>query len=124
MTNGVRQAQVPAPLLHRLPLLITQPVRSGQVVRAEQNDIIVLASVNPGAQLVADGNIHVYGALRGQAIAGAMGCAEARIFCQKLDPELVAINGIYLISEDIPPGFLGGRAQVFLRNDRCLVDRL
>jgi septum site-determining protein MinC len=124
MTNGVRQAQVPAPLLHRLPLLITQPVRSGQVVRAEQNDIIVLASVTPGAQLVADGNIHVYGALRGQAIAGAMGCAEARIFCQKLDPELVAINGIYLISEDIPPGFLGGRAQVFLRNDRCLVDRL
>jgi septum site-determining protein MinC len=107
-----------------MPLLITQPVRSGQVVRAEKNDLIVLGPVNPGAQLVADGNIHVYGPLRGQAIAGAMGCAQARIFCQKLDAELVAINGIYLIHEDIPPGFLGGPAQVYLQDERCLIDRL
>ena len=121
---GIGEALVLASPIHRLPILITQPVRSGQVVRAEKNDIIVLASVNPGAQLVADGNIHVYGALRGQAIAGAMGCTEARIFCQKLEPELLAINGIYLIYEDIPPGFLGGPAQIFLQNDRCMIERL
>jgi septum formation inhibitor MinC len=118
------EALAQAAQVHRLPLLITQPVRSGQVVRAEKNDLIVMAPVNPGAQLVADGNIHVYGPLRGQAIAGAMGCAQARIFCQKLDAELVAINGIYLIHEDIPPGFLGGPAQVYLEDDRCLIDRL
>jgi septum site-determining protein MinC len=118
------EALAQAAQVHRLPLLITQPVRSGQVVRAEKNDLIVLGPVNPGAQLVADGNIHVYGPLRGQAIAGAMGCAQARIFCQKLDAELVAINGIYLIHEDIPPGFLGGPAQVYLQDERCLIDRL
>jgi septum site-determining protein MinC len=118
------EALAQAAQVHRMPLLITQPVRSGQVVRAEKNDLIVLGPVNPGAQLVADGNIHVYGPLRGQAIAGAMGCAQARIFCQKLDAELVAINGIYLIHEDIPPGFLGGPAQVYLQDERCLIDRL
>ncbi len=118
------EALAQAAQVHRLPLLITQPVRSGQVVRAEKNDLIVLGAVNSGAQLVADGNIHVYGPLRGQAIAGAMGCAQARIFCQKLEAELVAINGIYLIHEDIPPEYLGGQAQVFLQDDRCLIDRL
>jgi septum formation inhibitor MinC len=118
------EALAQASQVHRLPLLITQPVRSGQVVRAEKNDLIVLGPVNPGAQLVADGNIHVYGPLRGQAIAGAMGCAQARIFCQKLDAELVAINGIYLIQEDIPPALLGGPAQVYIQDDRCLIDRL
>jgi septum formation inhibitor MinC len=118
------EALAQAAQVHRLPLLVTQPVRSGQVVRAEKNDLIVLAAVNPGAQLVADGNIHVYGPLRGQAIAGAMGCAQARIFCQKLEAELVAINGIYLIQEDIAPEYLGGPAQVYLQDDRCLIDRL
>jgi Septum formation inhibitor MinC, C-terminal domain len=106
---------------HRLPLVITQPVRSGQVVYARKNDLIVLGSVNPGGQVVADGNIHIYGALRGRAIAGAQGAAEARIFCQRLEAELLAISGVYLIWDDIPRATLGKPAQVSLQGEICLV---
>jgi septum formation inhibitor MinC len=106
---------------HRMPLLIREPVRSGQVIYAEKNDLIVLAPVNPGAELVADGNIHVYGALRGRAFAGAEGCAEARVFCQRLEAELVAINDAYLTFEDIPPDRLGRPAQIVLENGRCVI---
>jgi septum site-determining protein MinC len=106
---------------HQLPLVITQPVRSGQVVYARHNDLIVLASVNPGGQVVADGNIHIYGALRGRAMAGAQGASDARIFCQKLEAELLAISGVYLIWDDIPTANLGKPAQVALRGESCVI---
>jgi septum formation inhibitor MinC len=106
---------------HQLPMVITQPVRSGQVVYARKNDLIVLASVNPGGQVVADGNIHIYGALRGRAIAGVQGASDARIFCQKLEAELLAISGIYLIWDDIPKATLGKPAQVSLQGQACVV---
>jgi septum formation inhibitor MinC len=109
---------------HKLPMVVTQPVRSGQVVYARRNDLIVLASVNPGGQVVADGNIHIYGALRGRAIAGVQGATEARIFCQKLEAELLAISGIYLIWDDIPKANLGKPAQVALEGQVCLVSPL
>jgi hypothetical protein len=114
-------AAAPAPSEHQLPLVITQPVRSGQVVYARNNDLIVLASVNPGGQVVADGNIHIYGALRGRAMAGAQGAREARIFCQKLEAELLAISGVYLIWDDIPPASLGKPAQIALRGESCVI---
>jgi len=79
--------------------LITQAVRSGQRIYASHKHLIVLASISPGAELMADGHIHVYGVLRGRALAGVSGNKEARIFCQKLDADLVAIAGIYQISE-------------------------
>jgi septum site-determining protein MinC len=109
------------PSTHRAPVLIRQPVRSGQVVYAEKNDLIVLAPVNPGAQLVADGNIHVYAPLRGRAVAGAGGFAEARVFCQKLEAELIAISGAYVTFDDIPPDRLGKPAQVFVRQGECVI---
>jgi septum formation inhibitor MinC len=109
---------------HKLPMVVTQPVRSGQVVYARRNDLIVLASVNPGGQVVADGNIHIYGALRGRAIAGVQGATDARIFCQKLEAELLAISGIYLIWDDIPKANLGKPAQVALQGQICLVSPL
>ncbi|HEY0713348.1 MAG TPA: septum site-determining protein MinC, partial [Polyangia bacterium] len=102
----------------------TQPVRSGQVVYAAKNDLIVLGPVNSGGQVVADGNIHIYGALRGRAIAGAQGATDARIFCQKLEAELLAISGIYLIWDDIPRSHLGKPAQVSLRGDACQISSL
>jgi septum site-determining protein MinC len=109
---------------HRLPLIINQPVRSGQVVYARGSDLIVIGSVNPGGQVVADGHIHVYGTLRGRAVAGAQGCAEARIFCQRLEAELLAINGIYLVFDDLPPACVGKPAQIEVQGGQCLVKPL
>src|SRR5450432_1834610 len=92
----------PATAVHSGPVVVTQPVRSGQVVYAQNNDLVVLAPVNPGAQVIADGHVHIYAPLRGRAVAGAQGLLGARIFCQKLEAELVAISGAYLTADDIP----------------------
>jgi septum site-determining protein MinC len=105
----------------RLPLVVRQPVRSGQVVYAAGADLIVLAPVNPGAQLIADGNIHVYSTLRGRAVAGARGCLEARIFCQRLQAELVGVDAVYVASDDIPSDRVGKPAQIFVEGGRCVV---
>ncbi len=100
------------------------PVRGGQVVYARDRDLVVLAPVNPGAQVVADGNLHVYGILRGQALAGATGDESARIFCQHLQAELVSIAGTYLMHDQIPKSLLGKSVQIFLDGDRCAVEAL
>jgi septum site-determining protein MinC len=105
----------------RTPLMIEQTVRSGQIVYAQGTDLIVLASVNPGAQLLADGNIHVYAALRGRAVAGARGEKGARIFCQRLEAELVGIDTAYLTADDLPGEYLGKSAQIRIDGDRCVV---
>jgi septum site-determining protein MinC len=105
----------------RLPLLIRLPVRSGQVIYAENSDLIVLAPVNPGAELIADGNIHVYGALRGKAVAGAHGATEARIFCQRLEAELVGIDIVFLMRDQMPADRLGKPAQVLCEQGRCVI---
>lgn len=81
--------------------IVTVPVRSGQQIYAKDCDLVVLAPVSPGAELMADGHIHVYGVLRGRALAGMHGDTEARIFCRKLDAELVAIAGIYKVRDDL-----------------------
>lgn len=114
-------AAEPAVAELRLPLVVRQPVRSGQVVYAVATDLIVLAPVNPGAQLMADGNIHVYAPLRGRAIAGARGCLDARIFCQRLQAELVGIDAAYLACDDIPAEHVGRPAQIFVDGGRCVV---
>jgi septum site-determining protein MinC len=79
--------------------IITKPVRSGTQVYAKGGDLLVLAAVNAGAEVIADGNIHIHGPLRGRALAGAKGDTSAHIFCQKLEAELVAVAGQYLLSE-------------------------
>jgi septum site-determining protein MinC len=117
---GARPA-APAPGAHRAPMVVRQPVRSGQLVYAEKNDLIVLAPVNPGAQIIADGNIHIYSTLRGRAVAGAQGYGDARIFCQKFEPELIAIAGSHLTFDDIPKDSRGRPVQVFLQNGTCTI---
>lgn len=94
--------QEPAPPSKKSPTkIITQPVRSGQQIYAQGGDLIVLAPVSHGAELLADGSIHVHGALRGRALAGVMGDHKAVIYCKSLEAELVSIAGQYRVSEDL-----------------------
>jgi septum site-determining protein MinC len=123
-THGQPAVPAPRPSAHRAPMVIRQAVRSGQLIYAEKNDLIVLAPVNPGAQIVADGNIHVYATLRGRAVAGAQGYTDARIFCQKFEAELVAIAGAHVTFDDIPRDRLGKPSQVYLQNGACLIAAL
>lgn len=99
-------------------LVVQNAVRSGQQVYAKDRDLIVLGSVNPGAEVIADGNVHVYGTIRGKVFAGSQGETSARIFAQKLDPELVCIAGLYQLAEDIEPAHKNGFIEVSLRNDQ------
>ena len=91
----------PAEPLYRPTRVVTTPVRGGQQVYAKDGDLIVLAAVSPGAELLADGNIHVYGPLRGRALAGIKGDTNARIFCQQLAAEMVPIAGRFKVAEDL-----------------------
>jgi septum site-determining protein MinC len=106
---------------HRPPLVVRQQVRSGQVIHAVGTDLVVLAPVNSGAEVIADGHVHVYSTLRGRAVAGAQGMTDARIFCQKLDAELVAIAGAYLLAEDLPAEQKGKPVQIYLEDGICRV---
>ena len=99
--------------------MITQPVRSGQQVVAQGQDLVVVASVGHGAELLSDGHIHVYGPLRGRALAGIAGDKHARIFCTQLDAELVSIAGFYRLRESIP--VMSGPCQIFIQDDRLQV---
>ena len=101
--------------------LVTQPVRSGTQIYARGADLVVTAAVSPGAEIIADGSIHVYGPLRGRAMAGAAGDAEARIFCARFEAELVSIAGRYLVSEQIPPEMRGLPVQIVLDDDRLTI---
>ncbi len=118
----------PPPQSHAAPSaaktrVITQPVRSGTQIYVRGADLVVTAPVSPGAEIMADGNIHVYAALRGRALAGAGGDAEARIFCSRLEAELVSIAGHYLVSDQIPPEHRGLPVQIALVDDRLTIER-
>jgi septum site-determining protein MinC len=104
--------------------VITRPVRSGQQAYARGGDLIVLALTSSGAELIADGNIHVYGALRGRAIAGACGDAGARIFCRSLEADLVSIAGNWQVRDDMPDGLIGKPAQISLRDEKLIIEPL
>ncbi len=105
---------VPSPATPQA-LLVQEPVRSGQQVFAGGGDLVVVAPVSQGAELIASGHIHVYGALRGRALAGVNGDHSARIFCSRFEADLVAIAGIYRVSDDIAPDMYGQPAQAMLR---------
>jgi septum site-determining protein MinC len=94
--------------------IVTEPVRSGRQLYVPDGDLIVCAPVSAGAELAADGSIHVYGTLRGRAFAGASGDATARIFCQSLEAELVAVAGVYVVSEDMHPEVRRRPVQAYL----------
>jgi septum site-determining protein MinC len=122
--TAVPEPAPPAPVARASfsgPLVVTKPVRGGQVIHARDNDMVVLAPVNPGAQVIADGHLHVYAPLRGRAVAGAAGLPGARIFCQKLEAELVAVSGAYVMADEIPAGLRGRAVQIFLEDDQCRI---
>lgn len=104
--------------------VIYQPVRSGQQIYAKDADLIVIAGVSHGAEVVADGNIHIYGTLHGRAIAGANGNQQARIFCRKLDAELISIAGIYQLSDDFLSRQSEMPMQVYLENEKLYLAEL
>jgi len=105
-------------------LLIVRPVRSGQKIYAAGGDLTVLAPVNSGAELMADGSIHVYAPLRGRVFAGIRGQRQARIFCQDLQAELVAVAGHYRVSENIPAALKGTRVQIYLEREALRIEPL
>ena len=122
-------APSPAVVSPSSALVIDRPLRSGQQVYARGRDLVVLAMVNPGAEVIADGHIHVYAPLRGKAIAGARGNTEARIFALEMDAELISIAGIYRTSEvPLPEAVRQRAAQVRLLSgpdgDKLVIDAL
>jgi septum site-determining protein MinC len=96
-------------------------VRGGQVVYSKGGDLVVVAPVNSGAQVIADGHVHVYGPLRGRALAGAHGQIDARVFCLSLEAELVSIAGEFLSADDIPQKLRGKPAQIFVEHGELRV---
>lgn len=120
-----RPARSPAPDAGRngagASKMLTEPVRSGRQVYAQGGDLVVMAPVSAGAELLADGHIHVYGALRGRALAGVSGNERVRILCSSLEAELVSVAGLWLVRENIPEDLIGRPAQVFLEDDRLRV---
>ena len=114
----------PEPEPDSSPLIHTQPVRSGQRLYARHRDLIVMAPVGAGAELMADGCAHVYSALRGRVMAGVRGDTHARVFCQAFFAELVSIAGIFRVFETIPPELAGKPVQAWLDGDALRFARL
>ncbi|OHE85673.1 MAG: septum site-determining protein MinC [Lysobacterales bacterium RIFOXYD1_FULL_69_11] len=105
-------------------LIQSAPVRSGQQVYADNRDLTVLTSVGAGAEVIADGSVHIYGPLRGRALAGAQGNEKARIFCREFHAELVAIAGHYKVLEDIPKDLRGKAVQAWLEDGQLNIAAL
>lgn len=106
-------------------VVIRRPIRTGQQVYAQGADLIVLDMVSEGAEVIADGNIHVYAPLRGRALAGANGNHEARIFAQDMQAELVSIAGIYRsIEQDLPESLANKPTQIYLEENRLVMSAL
>lgn len=112
-----RESETPEPPPPAKAMIIDKPVRSGQSIVHNDGDIIITESVSSGAEVIAAGSIHIYGTLRGRALAGAMGAKDARIFCRRLEAELVAMNGCYLTAETIPPETFGKPVQIRLERE-------
>ena len=109
-------------------LLVDRPVRSGQSVNFPAGDVTVIGSVASGSEIVAGGSIHIYGTLRGRAIAGLLGpgqgASRPRIFCRRLEAELLAIDGVYRTAEEIDPALQGRAVQVWLDGDELAIAAL
>jgi septum site-determining protein MinC len=104
--------------------LIEQPVRSGQRIYAPGGDLVVLSQVSAGAEIMADGNIHVYGTLRGRALAGVQGRLSSRIFCMDLQAELISIGGHYKVSENLDDSVRGRPVQIYFRDNLLIIEDL
>ena len=114
------KAPAPPPepaVLHTPSLMQHQPVRSGQRVYARHSDLVVTSTVGAGAEVIADGCVHIYGTLRGRAVAGARGEVTARVFCQEFHAELISIAGVFRVFETLPPELAGKPVQAWLDGD-------
>ncbi len=120
--KNVEELPVATEVSPRRTRIVRHPVRSGQQIYAKGGDLIVLSSVNVGAEVIADGNIHVYGTLRGRAFAGVTEDTGARIFAQSMEPELAAIAGNYQVfDEPVSPSLRGKPAQIYLEGEQLVV---
>lgn len=118
-------AAPPAPTGARRPTrVVTEPVRSGQQIYAQDGDLVIINTVSPGAEVAADGCVHVYGPLRGRAIAGARGDASARVFCRRFEADLVAVAGVYAVAEQMQGELRGKAAQVLLVDGKLKIEKL
>jgi septum site-determining protein MinC len=106
------------------PLIVQEPVRSGQSIAYPDGDVTVVGSVASGAEVIAGGSVHVYGILRGRALAGAYGEMRARIFCRRFEAELLAIGGFYITADEIEENVRGQAIQAWLENDSIKIARL
>ena len=118
----VQKAEEPKP--KPTSLLLESPVRSGQSIVFTEGDVTVLGSVGSGAEIVAGGSIHIYGTLRGRAMAGVNGNSSARIYCQKIEAELLAIDGYYQTAEEIDVSLRNRPAQAWLQGDTMKITPL
>jgi septum site-determining protein MinC len=109
---------------HVAPLVVEKPVRSGQSIFHPGGDVIVVGSVASGADVVAGGSIHVYGAVRGRVMAGSYGETRARIFCRKMEAELVAVGGFYMTADEIRADLRGRAVHAFLQDETIKIVRL
>lgn len=105
-------------------IVIREPVRSGQSVIFPEGDITIVGSVASGAEVIAGGSVHVYGALRGRVMAGSLGNGSARIFCRKLEAELLSIDGIYTTADELAPDLQGQSVHLWLDGDEIKAQRL
>lgn len=120
----IREVEVEVEVAVSANKLVTTPVRSGQQIYAEGGDLVIIAPVSAGAELLADGNIHVYGPLRGRALAGVKGDTSARIFCHSLEAELISIAGNYKINEDLQKEHWKCNVQARLEGDQLVISTL
>lgn len=123
LTEGRTQDRTPLPVASK-SMVINTPVRGGQQIYARDTDLIVTSHVSAGAELIADGNIHVYGSLRGRALAGANGNDQSYIFCTQLAAELVSIAGQYWLSDQIPAEYYDKAVQLSIKNSALTIQYL
>ena len=124
VVETVIETVVEEKLIHRPSKVITRPVRGGQQIYAEGADLIVMSQVSEGAEVLADGNIHIYGPLRGRALAGVKGDQNARVFCQQMEAELVSVAGVFMLSEELRDTAWKQPAQISFEQDKLTVSAL
>ncbi|MCF6764558.1 septum site-determining protein MinC [Thiotrichales bacterium 19S3-7] len=120
-TNGKKLSEAQLRQYNKQSLIIDTPIRSGQQVYASEGDLIVTSTVSPGAELLAEGSIHVYGTLRGRALAGINGNADARIFCHNLEANLISIAGQYRLFEDGYHSEQNRSHQIYLKDGQLMI---
>jgi septum site-determining protein MinC len=121
--KDVKRETPPEPIIVA-PLIVNAPVRSGQTIYYPEGDVTVIGSVSSGADVIAGGSIHIYGTLRGRAMAGAYGESRSRIFCRRLEAELIAVGGVYLTADEIEVNVHKQPVQAWLENECVRIARL